>query len=746
MYTPVVDDENFQNAIAYLVRRLEENTTPENFLCDLFGLEVGDEAWERQRQRFLDACDMAVSPGLPDSPRRQQNRQVEEHEPDGEGSPFLNEPDTDFSLEQNRNWITRVTGRWCDISPPVVAPVTEADVGRALDDAVQAQPSWEERGRAGRAEILKNVAAVIAAGRGDTIGCLMSDGKKVVVEADAEVSEAVDFASYYALALDGGDWDDGVRAVALGVVLVAPPWNFPYAIPAGGCLAALMAGNAVVLKPPPETVATARRLVEQLWEAGVPRGVLQFLPVPDGEAGKRLVTDGRVAAVILTGAYETARMFQSWKPGIRLSAETSGKNCLVITAAADLDLAIKDLVKSAFGHAGQKCSATSLALVEGEVYDDPKFHRQLKDAAESLCVGPARDAPSLIPPLIREPGPDLKRALTTLDPGESWLLEPRSSGSDPCLYSPGIKLGVTPGSWFHRIECFGPVLGLMRVRDLDDAIRIQNGSTFGLTGGIHSLDEKEIGVWRERVEVGNAYINRSTTGAVVQRQPFGGWKCSSVGSGAKAGGPNYVAGLVCWREDRLPVLLGEPAGRVAEKMEALLSCLASEEERRALRAAAGSYVYWWGKEFSQEHDPSKLYGERNDFRYRPRPAVILRLARSGATAGDALAASQVVLACEICGVPLEISSVEKEVAGQFPGVGVVIEDERELAERIVGLPGVCLRSTGVIGQVLQDAADRSHTTVTAGPVLANGRLELLNYLREQAISQTVHRYGNTPGH
>ena len=149
-------------------------------------------------------------------------------------------------------------------------------------------------------------------------------------------------------------------------------------------------------------------------------------------------------------------------------------------------------MRSAFGHSGQKCSAASLAILEAEVYDDPVFRRQLRDAAASLKVGPSSDPAAIVTPVILEPDEKLRRALTTLDEGEEWLLEPRVSEDDPLLWSPGIKLGVKPGSWFHQNECFGPVLGLMRAADLDEAIALQNDVAYGLTAGLHSLDEDEI--------------------------------------------------------------------------------------------------------------------------------------------------------------------------------------------------------------------------------------------------------------
>ncbi len=767
VYAPIVLKRDFESAIAYLIRRLEENTAPENFLCDLFGLEEGNEAWERQKTRFLKACADAQSPKLHAGPQRTQNRLTEKPTPDAADASFHNTPDTDFTLPQNRIWLDGIFKRWANVSvsavpvqiggverpgrvamqgrnpskPGVVAYACSganvADVEEALACAVKAQPAWEKRGIAERAAILRQVAAALAKHRADAIGAMMVDAGKAVKEADPEISEAVDFANYYARSLDDAGWHDGTTPQALGVVVVTPPWNFPYAIPAGGVLAALMAGNSVILKPARETVLVGWELVQQFWKAGVPKEVLQFLPAGDREAGRKLVIDERVPAVILTGAYETAQMFRNWKPAMRLYAETSGKNALIITAAADVDLAIKDLVHSAFSHNGQKCSAASLALVEASVYDSETFRRQLKDAVESLRCGPSTEPSSWITPLIYEPDENLKRALTTLDPGEEWLVEPRMIGGNPCLWSPGVKLGVKPGSWYHRTECFGPVLGLMRVADLDEAIALQNSNAFGLTGGLHSLDEAEIAKWRAAVEVGNAYINRATTGAMVRRQPFGGWKNSAVGPGAKAGGPNYVSGFARWQQTALPKLRSKPADSVAPLLARCLAVLPDDASREELRASAESYAYWWQREFSVEHDPSQVRGEANHFRYRPRKPFVLR---AGESAPLPLAVAQEALAAATCGVALELSS-PKPVAWSIPGLSWIIEDEAGLAKRLSAQQHGGLRLIGKASEPLLRAANEANLPVHDEPVLANGRLELLHYLREQAISETRHRHG-----
>ena len=285
----------------------------------------------------------------------------------------------------------------------------------------------------------------------------------------------------------------------LGVVVVTPPWNFPLSIPLGWCALSTDGGQ----RGHPQTCPRSGtgRLADRPGPVGSgrPAAGLEFLPCPDNAVGQALITDPRTAAVILTGSIETARLFQDWRPDLPLLAETSGKNALIVTAMADRDQAIKDLVRSAFSHNGQKCSAASLGILEAEVYDDPTFRRQLQDAAASLPVGPAWDLSSVMTPLTQPPSPRLWRALTCLEPGETWLLEPQPmplrAGEvlDPAthrLWSPGLKLGVQPGSFFHTTECFGPVLGLMRAEDVEEAIALANAVPFGLTGGIHTLDDR----------------------------------------------------------------------------------------------------------------------------------------------------------------------------------------------------------------------------------------------------------------
>ena len=745
LYAPVVKADDFHSAIAYLVRRLDENTAEENFLHDLFGLKVGDARWEKQKQFFLTA--VARRNEAPAVPNRTQNRLTEQRRFNPQ-SPFYNEPDTDFSLPANQQWVKQVVETWQHMEiPPLPLQIggawvaaNQKGIGRdpsrpdqtvayryalaepdhiesALQAAVAAQAAWQQWRIGERKHLLIQVAEKLATRRGDLIGAALLDGGKTVEQADVEVSEAIDFANYYArsftqIATELAD----CAFTPFGTVLITPPWNFPIAIPAGGILAALMAGNTVILKPAPETVLVAWHLVNAMWDAGVPKNVLQFVPTTDDAVGQALVTDPRVDAVILTGAYETAQLFLGWKPELRLLAETSGKNSMIISALADHDQAIKDLVQSAFGHNGQKCSAASLAVLEAEVYDNPAFRRQLQDAAASLPVGPVWELASKVTPLIREPGGALHRAQTTLEPGESWLLEPRQIDDNPQLWTPGIKLGVKPGSFYHQTECFGPVLGLMSADSLEQAINMVNDSRFGLTSGLHSLDDREVALWREQIEVGNAYINRGTTGAIVQRQPFGGWKRSVFGIGAKAGGPNYVLSLGVWRDTDT-----------------------SEDWKAQLAHSETSYRRAWAAHFSQEHDPSQVLGESNVFRYRP----IRALAVCPAPDSPLLPLLQIRVAAELCGVPFTIVVP--------PGAAIIgdlkthnlpfrVESDAILAKLIGDYER--LRHLGQPSATLLQAAHAAHVPVLRDPVTRNGRLELRYYLREQAVTETMHRYGN----
>lgn len=710
LYTPVVATQDFDVAISYLVRRLEENAAHQNFLHALFA--EGDDAgaghgMPSQEQAFLASVAGAATVSV--APRR---RPRPADAPAPAAGEFRNAADTDPAVAESRAWAGRLVAH--DVEPPAgsVEVASTADVDAVVARAVAAAPAWSARPPAERAAVLRRAADALEAARGDLVATMVHEGGKTVAEADPEVSEAVDFARYYAdRAEELADGHvPGAEFRPHGVTVVTPPWNFPVAIPVGSTLAALAAGSPVLVKPAPQTprcVRVAMAAVQSALDAaGVAEPALQVVLSPEGDVGRHLVTHRDVARVVLTGSLETARLFAGWRPDLDVLAETSGKNALVITPSADVDLAVADLVRSAFGHAGQKCSAASLAILVGSAGTSDRLRRQLADAVTSLHVGWADDLGTTMGPLVEPASGKLLRALTTLDEGEGWLVQPRRLDDEGRLWTPGVKHGVRPGSWFHLTECFGPVLGVIRVDTLDEAIEVQNAVALGLTGGLHSLDEDEIAHWLDRVEVGNAYVNRHITGAVVQRQPFGGWKASVVGPGAKAGGPSYVAQLGTWSD----------APDVAALDDDAWVAWAQQDDAR-----------WWESELGTSHDPSGLAAEENTLRYRPVPHLTVRV---GADARER-DVRRVLTAARTAGVGATVSRAADE------------PDEAFAARVASGAVTGRVRVVGTAPGLREAAVARTgEVTVLDGPVLASGRRELMTVVREQAVSRTRHRFGH----
>lgn len=771
LYCPAATDEEFQHALAYLVRRLDENTAPENFLRHMFGLTPGSKEWNEQAELF--ALSAAGCDQVGCAPRRTQDRLQEPLQPEM-GSGFDNEPDTDWSLPSNQLWASQILSRWKEEPIPVVPLVVAGDsiaetskkgaaadpsdpsktlyqycmadlseIDRSLQSAKAAESEWAATTPAQRSHLLAEVAQGLRVRRAELIGAMVASTGKTIPEADAEVSEAVDFAEYYRRNIEEVHGLQDISWKPKGTVLVAPPWNFPCSIPAGGILAALAAGNCVLFKPAPEAVLVGWHLAQTLWSAGISKEVLQFIPCPDEPVGSALIADKRIDAIILTGATETAKLFLRKRPGVDLIAETGGKNAIIVSAAADRDLAIKDIVQSAFGHAGQKCSACSLAILEAEVYDDPHFRAQLVDAAGSLKVGSAWDPSTKVNPLIRQPEASLQRGLTQLDEGEAWALEPKPRKENPQLWSPGIRWGVKPGSFTHQTELFGPVLGVMRAENLAHAIDLANGTPYGLTSGLQSLDDREKALWVDSIEAGNCYINRGITGAIVQRQPFGGCKDSSFGLGAKAGGPNYLMQLMVPEQAKLPTER-EQLGEVSQRLALLAANSLSAEECRHLQAALGSYTFFWKHYFCKDHDPSLLIGQDNFLRYRPEKGLCIRVQASDkpldlwkiAAAASVLNASFEVSLDPSIQVPLE--SID-EVA---PFVVWTTEKEEDWAQRAVKGEFKKVRLLSNPSDDILKALAKAGIHFQVSAVLANGRLELLTFLREISISSDYHRYGN----
>ncbi len=597
--------------------------------------------------------------------------------------------------------------------------------------------------------------------RGDLMGAALAEGGKTLAESDPEVSEAVDFVEFYRRSAHYFYELPGAQATPRGVVAVVAPWNFPIAIPCGGIAAALAAGNTVILKPASDTVLTAYLLCQCFWRAGVPQDALQFAPCPGAGAGQSLVTHDLVDTVILTGGTETALAMLAAKPSMRLLAETGGKNATIVTAMSDRDQAIKNLLHSAFSHAGQKCSATSLLVLEEEVFDNAQFRATLCDAVKSLPVGSAWELHHKVGPLIRPPNGDLERAIKDLEDGESWAVMPEIDHDNPHIVRPGVKWDVKPGSYTHMTEFFGPVLAVIKARNLAEAIAIVNQTGFGLTSGLESLDDREQRQWKELIRAGNLYINRGTTGAIVLRQPFGGMGKSAFGPGMKAGGPNYVAQLMHFIDHAatLPTArLDEPladAGLrdLAPRLEELARQPGepSAEDLKIVAVAMRSYDAAVRDEFAVEHDHFRLVGQDNVRRYLPVREIRIRVE----TPDSVVSIFARVAAAKAAGCRITVSFAPQvhhpllhlldQLTQSWAGAIEFLEEtEEQLEQALRNRQTDRVRYAGPDrpSPFIRQAAAETGVYLADAPVLMHGRLELLWYYEEQSISDSYHRYGN----
>ncbi|MBT1018211.1 proline dehydrogenase family protein [Canibacter sp. lx-72] len=788
LYVPVVKPQEFDVAIAYLIRRLEEGASQENFMSAVFEISSNSVLFAREKDRFLASlAELAkiTADGNPENysvpvSNRQQDRRsydsdglaarVKAKVEAGKRGEFSNTPDTDPDLPGNREWGREIASRMVssELGKDLVAKAFVKDsqaLNKILADGVKAATSWQNLGAEKRAEILCKAGEILEQQRAQLLEVMGSECGKTIDQSDPEISEAIDFANYYAMLGQQLERVDGAKTVPQKLVAVIPPWNFPAAITAGGILAGLASGASVIVKPASNAARTGALIVAALWEAGVPRNVLQFVQFSDYNLASELVSDPQIDRLILTGSYETAVKFRKMRQDLPILAETSGKNAIIVTPNADLDLAAKDVAQSAFGHAGQKCSAASLVILVGSVANSKHFKHQLLDAVKSIKVGSPEDLDTQMSPVIAPPKDKLLRGLTELSAGEKWIIKPeplqhssplsKTANGETKLWSPGVRAGVKRGSEYHLTEYFGPILGIMTAATLDEAISIVNDIEYGLTGGLHSLDSGEMAQWLSRIEVGNAYINRGITGAIVRRQPFGGWKKSAIGAGYKAGGPNYLHGLVEWQD--APTQQATPAKlhtRNSDYARAAEEAGANDTEVAWLASALASDTAAFAQEFGINRDASELGIERNILRYLPASVVIrvsantplthtLRVVAAGVTAGSLLKVSTAESLPEHVAKLLEHLNVahQQQSTAEFNQTVVRELSQKQAADYRVRVIGSAAEKSAELNALYTATEGSPDVSVYAADVVRAGRVELLPFMREQAVSITAHRFG-----
>ncbi|MEH2420126.1 MAG: L-glutamate gamma-semialdehyde dehydrogenase [Nostoc sp.] len=545
--------------MAYLIRRLLENTANSSFL--------------RQNMENRPIEELLAPPIVKDT--KNKNSPV--------SSSFLGAADTDYAVEEvrtkaaqafqsvrqqlGRTYLPLIDGEYVN-TPEFVDSLNPSNfsevVGKvglmsveqaqqAMQAAKAAFPGWKKTPAKQRADILRKAGDLMELRRAELSVWIVLEVGKPVKEADGEVSEAIDFCRYYADEIER--LDKGVNYdipgetnhyiyQPRGIAVIISPWNFPLAIACGMTVAALVSGNCTLLKPAETSSVIAAKLAEILVDAGFPKGVFQYVPGKGSQVGAYLVNHPDTHVIAFTGSQEVGcRIYAeaaTLKPGQkhmkRVIAEMGGKNAIIVDESADLDQAVVGIVQSAFGYSGQKCSAASRVIVLQPIYDT--FVQRLAEATKSLNIGEAELPSTQVGPVIDANARDRIREYIEKGKAEAEVALELPAPEQGYFIGPVIFSEVSPNAVISQEEIFGPVLAVIRVKDFQEALAVANGTNYALTGGLYSRTPSHIQQAQTEFEVGNLYINRNITGAIVGRQPFGGFKLSGVGS--KAGGPDYL--------------------------------------------------------------------------------------------------------------------------------------------------------------------------------------------------------------
>jgi 1-pyrroline-5-carboxylate dehydrogenase len=453
----------------------------------------------------------------------------------------------DTGHSKNPSYPSEIVGRPHRATPELVAS--------AVDDTYGYFSEWRRTSPEHRAHIVLRTAAILRERKLEFDAWLVAEAGKTWPEAEAEIAEAIDFCEYYArealrfaqpptLVQLPGERDE-MMYLPLGAGVVIPPWNFPLAILAGMTVAALVAGNTVVIKPSSETPVIAHKFAEVLLEAGFPARSFSLCVGSGAAIGDVLVEHPKTRFISFTGSRDVGlrinelaarpRAGQIWIK--RVVAEMGGKDAIIVDRDADLESAAAGVTQSAFGYSGQKCSACSRAIVDDAVYD--RFLELLRTRVEAIRVGPAEHREHFMGPVISSSA--RKTILQYVEIGKTegrLLTDARVSDRDGYFVAPSVFVDVPPQAKIFQEEIFGPVLAVTRARDFDHAINLANNTEYGLTGAVYTKDPEKIRRAKQDFFVGNLYINRKCTGAMVGAHPFGGFNMS--GTDSKAGGPDYL--------------------------------------------------------------------------------------------------------------------------------------------------------------------------------------------------------------
>ncbi len=543
--------------MAYLIRRLLENTANSSFLRqsmeerpveELLAPPVVDNlTTPKHTLGFANAADTDYA----DMKLREASNQAFTNVRQQLGKHYL--PLINGEYQQTEQTVDSVNPSNYSEVIGKVGLISVEQATEAMAAAKAAFPAWRKTPVKERAGILRTAGDLMEQRRAELSAWIVLEVGKPVKEADGEVSEAIDFCNYYADEMErldaGFSYDIAGETNRYiyqprGIAVVISPWNFPLAIAAGMTVAALVAGNCTLLKPAETSCVIAAKFAEILVEAGIPKGVFQYVPGVGSKVGAYFVKHPDVHLIAFTGSqevgcriYADAAVVQPGQKHLkRVIAEMGGKNGLIVDESADLDQAVVGVVQSAFGYSGQKCSACSRVIVLAPIYDE--FVKRLVEATRSLNIGLAELPSTQVGPVIDANARDKIREYIAKGKQSAELVLEMPVSDSGYFVSPTIFSQVEPSSAIAQEEIFGPVIAVIKVKNFTEAISVANGTNFALTGGLYSRTPSHIQQAQAEFEVGNLYINRTITGAIVARQPFGGFKMSGVGS--KAGGPDYL--------------------------------------------------------------------------------------------------------------------------------------------------------------------------------------------------------------
>ncbi len=779
LYCPVAEKDEVASTIAYLIRRLDENMNEGHFLPLLAeALTHETSKWQLESENFIQILKQKDSI-FPQTYRKAYSfsNQLKALE----GPSFINCPDVDWSRPENRaiaeqikqewqnkkerhiplyiegkEYISLITGERREPSRPEKCihtySLAEKDILLSCIEnmtkihSTRKKEAWPVQKQV---QFLYKLSEQIEKKRLIFIGAMLQEIAKPIPEADSEVSEAIDFCRYYAeLVLKESpfcSWRNNAN-----IAFVASPWNFPLALSLQHILQAILSGYTVLYKPSLEAVGIGALLIQTILEAGLDPDYIAFVPMKDNPEGLSILQHPDVNALFLTGSTKTGRLFLQHAQSKRLYAETGGKNAVYVSSKSDVDLAIRDIIRSAFSFSGQKCSALSVLILDQELFHSQSFLMQLQDATESLVTDSAWNLAATVVPLATSPSDQFLRAIHKLDQGEKWLVPPSVSSHNSRLYSPSIKIIEHPGTYSHTHELFGPTLSIISAYDIHDAIRIAHMPPFGLTSGIYTLSSEEAHIWQSTIQAGMVYINRPIVGALVGRQPFGGWKESSFGIGMKVGGPFSLRQLLTSQE---------PTDDKTKEYDLPINHAPTLSLLGTLRlneiSTSNSYIQYtrqiygiWTKEFDiKPKVEASIQGQTNQLFIIPRKEIVFYTQTSDSPkmiwafiSMATLTDTKLYLSRNIIETLEPFIDVPRFLSFIHSRNWEFFNSSEEMYEIVKKVPRV--KTLNPLPQIIYQTLAKNALMIDETALSMDPKFDFLFLFHEKSISSDVHRYGN----